>query len=115
MGLRYPTTVREIRLRRGLRSCTYTIRTILKRIIRVSVALAGTVWHQHETARRVDDGYELMPWSGYWRNYETRNGMTVPTEGEVVWYLPDGDVHAWQGRVTDIQYDELLSCRGRNR
>nr|WP_308986957.1 DUF6544 family protein [Natrinema thermotolerans] len=65
--------------------------------------------------RRVDDGYELMPWSGYWRNYETQNGVTVPTEGEVVWHLPDGDVHAWQGRVTDIQYDELRSCRGRNR
>ncbi|MFC4542474.1 DUF6544 family protein [Halosolutus amylolyticus] len=65
--------------------------------------------------RRVDDGYELTTWSGYWRNYETRNGVRVPTEGEVVWHLPDGDMHAWQGRVTDIQYDEFLSCRGRER
>ncbi|WP_245852841.1 DUF6920 family protein [Natrinema ejinorense] len=63
--------------------------------------------------RRVDDGYEQTPWSGYWRNYETRNGVRVPTEGEVVWQLPDGDVHAWQGRVTDIQYDERLSRRER--
>jgi len=57
--------------------------------------------------RRVDDGYESTPWSGYWRNYETRNGIRVPTEGAVVWHLPDGDMHAWQGRITTIQYDEF--------
>ncbi len=57
--------------------------------------------------RRVDTGYESTPWSGYWRNYETRNGVRVPTEGEVVWHLPDGDMHAWQGRLTAIQYDEF--------
>jgi len=57
--------------------------------------------------RRVDGGYESTPWSGYWRAYETRNGIRVPTEGDVVWHLPDGDMHAWQGRITAIRYDEF--------
>ena len=57
--------------------------------------------------RRVDDGYESTPWSGYWRNYETRNGVRVPTAGEVVWHLPDSDMHAWQGQITALQYNEL--------
>lgn len=56
--------------------------------------------------RRVDGGYELTPWSGYWRAYETRNGVRVPTVGDVVWHRPDGNMHAWHGRVTEIQYNE---------
>jgi hypothetical protein len=63
--------------------------------------------HAEERARRVDDGYEPTPWTGSWHDYETRNGMTVPLAGEVVWHLSEGDMKAWQGKVTDISYDEL--------
>lgn len=66
------------------------------------------VAHVHaDRYRRVEDGYESTPWSGYWRTYETLNGIRVPTEGEVVWHLPEGDMHAWQGRITDIRYNDL--------
>lgn len=52
--------------------------------------------------RAVADGFELTPWTGLWRNYEERDGVTVPTTGEVVWHLPDGDLHAWQGTVAGL-------------
>jgi hypothetical protein len=56
--------------------------------------------------RRVAGGFEPTPWSGYWRAYERRNGVRIPTEGEVVWHLPDGELNAWRGRVTEISYDD---------
>jgi hypothetical protein len=35
-------------------------------------------------------------WTGYFRNYERRGGMSVPTEAEVGWALPDGDRPYWR-------------------
>jgi len=61
--------------------------------------------HAPDRPRRVDGGYEPTPWTGRWMEYETRDGMRVPTRGEVVWHLPDGDLPAWRGRLTDIRYD----------
>jgi len=61
--------------------------------------------YAEERYRRVDDGFEPTPWSGYWYDYRTRNGMRIPMAGEVVWHLPDGDLNAWRGRVTGISYD----------
>jgi len=61
--------------------------------------------YAEERHRRVDDGFEPTPWSGYWYDYQTRNGMRVPMAGEVVWHLPDGDLNAWRGRVTGISYN----------
>jgi hypothetical protein len=62
--------------------------------------------YTEERYRRVDGGFEPTPWSGYWHDYRTRNGVRVPTEGEVVWHLPEGDLEAWQGQITEIHYDE---------
>jgi hypothetical protein len=42
------------------------------------------------------------PWEGQWRNYELRNGMCVPLEGEVAWVLPEGVKAYWQGRITAL-------------
>jgi hypothetical protein len=62
--------------------------------------------HAEERARHTGDGYEPTPWTGHWHDYERRNGMRVPTAGAVVWHLPDGDLTAWRGRVTDISYEQ---------
>lgn len=62
--------------------------------------------HAEQRPRRVADGYEPTPWTGHWHDYETRNGMRIPTAGEVVWHLPDGDMEAWRGQITDISCDE---------
>ncbi|MFC6940647.1 DUF6920 family protein [Salinirubellus sp. GCM10025818] len=63
--------------------------------------------YTEERYRRGADGFEPMPWSGYWHNYQRRNGIRIPMEGEVVWHLPDGDLEAWQGQLTEIHYGEL--------
>jgi hypothetical protein len=67
---------------------------------------AVTRVYADERHRRVDGGFEPTPWSGYWSDYRTRDGMRIPMAGEVVWHLPDGDLNAWRGRVTGISYDE---------
>lgn len=48
--------------------------------------------------------YEERPWKGYWRTYERRNGMLVPTEGEVAWIHPEGEVAYWRGHIEAIEY-----------
>ena len=62
--------------------------------------------HAEQRPRRVDNGYEPTPWTGRWDDYETRNGIHIPTTGEVIWHLPDGDMEAWRGRLTDIRYNK---------
>ncbi|MBA3624068.1 MAG: hypothetical protein H0W48_06395 [Methylibium sp.] len=44
-------------------------------------------------------------WQGRWWSYERRNGMLVPTEGEVAWLLPDGPKAYWRGHLKQIGYD----------
>jgi hypothetical protein len=63
--------------------------------------------YTEERYRRVEDGFEPTPWSGYWHSYRRRNGIRIPMEGEIVWHLSDGDLEAWQGQLTEIHYDEL--------
>jgi hypothetical protein len=55
--------------------------------------------------REVNGRYEPTPWAGRFRNYEQRNGMMIPIEGEVEWRLPTGDAPYWRGQVVDASYD----------
>ncbi|MBU1106834.1 MAG: hypothetical protein KKB51_09225 [Candidatus Riflebacteria bacterium] len=45
------------------------------------------------------------PWEGRWNNYELRDGMRVPVEGEVAWILPEGAKPYWRGRITKLSYE----------
>ena len=45
------------------------------------------------------------PWEGQWTKYELRDGMSIPTEGEVAWLLPDGPKPYWRGRITSLRYE----------
>lgn len=45
------------------------------------------------------------PWEGRWFDYERRDGMLVPTRGEVAWLLPDGPKPYWRGTVTFVEYE----------
>ena len=45
------------------------------------------------------------PWEGRWSHYEPRDGMRVPTEGEVAWMLPEGPRPYWRGRITRLDYE----------
>jgi hypothetical protein len=45
-------------------------------------------------------GYRQVPWEGHFREYRERDGILVPTYGEVGWYI-DGEWQAvWKGTVT---------------
>ena len=45
------------------------------------------------------------PWEGRWRNYELREGMRIPIDGEVAWILPEGPKPYWRGRITRLSYE----------
>jgi hypothetical protein len=44
------------------------------------------------------------PWEGSWTAWSPRNGMRVPSAGEVAWLLPEGRLPYWRGRVTSVAY-----------
>lgn len=45
------------------------------------------------------------PWQGHFWNYQRRNGMLIPIDGEVAWRLPEQAVPYWRGHLTDITYE----------
>lgn len=45
------------------------------------------------------------PWEGRWSDYQFRDGMLIPTAGEVAWILPEGYKPYWRGRITQIHYE----------
>ena len=58
-----------------------------------------------ERYRRVGGGFERTPWTGHWDDYRCRADLQIPLSGEVVWGLPEGELRAWEGRVTGVEYD----------
>ena len=55
--------------------------------------------------RAVNGKYERTPWEGRFRNYEEREGMRIPIEGEVEWRLQDGSFPYWRGKIVEVKYD----------
>ncbi len=45
------------------------------------------------------------PWEVQWSNYERRDGMCIPTGGEVAWVLPEGPKPYFRGRITSLRYE----------
>jgi hypothetical protein len=52
---------------------------------------------------RFTDGYRQVPWEGHFRDYQERDGMVVPTEGDVGWYVDDKWQAVWKGRITAFE------------
>jgi hypothetical protein len=46
----------------------------------------------------------VASWTGHYRAYEERGGMQIPTQAEVAWDTPDGEVPYWRGTITGIDY-----------
>lgn len=55
--------------------------------------------------RDVDGRYELTSWTGHFSNYQVRDGMRIPIDGEVAWNLPEGDLPYWRASIVEIAYD----------
>ncbi len=47
----------------------------------------------------------MLPWEGSWSDYRTRDGMTVPSTGEVAWMRPEGRKPYFVGTVTAVSYE----------
>jgi hypothetical protein len=46
-----------------------------------------------------DGTYKQVAWEGKFRNYSRRNGVLVPTDGEVGWYTDGQWQSVWRGTV----------------
>ena len=55
--------------------------------------------------RTIGDRIVPTPWQGRFWNYQDREGMYVPLDGEAAWLLPDGPRPYWRGRITAISYE----------
>jgi hypothetical protein len=47
-------------------------------------------------------GYRQVPWEGRFREYSERDGIVVPTEGDVGWYVDNTWQPVWRGRVEEF-------------
>ncbi len=55
--------------------------------------------------REVDGVHVATPWQGRFWDYELRDGMLIPLEGEVAWLLEEGPRTYWRGHVQRIEYE----------
>ena len=46
----------------------------------------------------------LTPWIGRFRNYERRDGLMIPLEGEVEWLVAGERLPYWRGRIVEASY-----------
>lgn len=44
------------------------------------------------------------PWEGRMSNYQRRDGLLIPVDGEVAWLTPEGRLPYWRGRIAEIRY-----------
>lgn len=59
-----------------------------------------------EARGRMVEGKRVpVPWQGRFSRYALRQGMWIPTEGEVSWLLPSSPHPYWRGRVVEIRYE----------
>ena len=67
---------------------------------------AGLIESVHADARtRAVDGVTMeTPWQGRHWNYQKRNSMLIPLDGEVAWLLPEGELAYWRGHVASIEH-----------
>ncbi len=55
--------------------------------------------------REVDGALVSSPWQCSVWDYELRDGMLIPLEGEVAWLLPEGSQPYWRGRIQRIEFE----------
>ncbi|MDD8017567.1 MAG: hypothetical protein PHP42_04280 [Bacteroidota bacterium] len=58
-----------------------------------------------ERYRAVGDKFELAPWVTPVLKYSEMNGVMIPSEGEAIWKLKDGDFSYIRLKVTEIDYN----------
>lgn len=54
--------------------------------------------------REVNGRQVETPWEGHFWDYQRKDGILIPQEGEVAWLLPEGPKPYWRGRIQQIEY-----------
>ena len=63
-------------------------------------------WHTGDAlgfAAPLSDGFKQVAWEGHFRNYRRWDGVLVPTEGDVGWYVNDEWHVVWKGTITGFE------------
>lgn len=55
--------------------------------------------------RSVGQQVVMTPWEGRWSDPDTRDGLRVPTKGEVVWITPQGPRAYWRGELQSLRFE----------
>ncbi len=53
----------------------------------------------------VGKGYARNKWSTPLRHYREANGLCIPSEGDAIWHLPEGEFPYIPATIGEIQYD----------
>ena len=51
-----------------------------------------------------DGEYRQYPWEGHFSNYVEKDGMMIPSKGQVGWHLPEGFWLFWKGDIQQVTY-----------
>lgn len=68
--------------------------------------------HAPSRARTVGRRLVPTPWEGRFGGYAWRQGMRIPTEGEVGWHVDGAFRPYWRGRTLQVAYDGVLPDPG---
>jgi len=55
--------------------------------------------------RTVGKGFERCKWSTPLRRYREVNGLRIPSEGDAIWHLPEGEFSYIQANIGEVRYD----------
>lgn len=54
---------------------------------------------------RFEGRYEQLPWEGHFARYEVHNGVRMPMEGDVGWYIDGQWQPVWRGTLTSVAFE----------
>jgi hypothetical protein len=68
-------------------------------------AATGEVTGIYTPARwgKFAEGYRQLPWEGHFRDYRERDGIFVPSQGDVGWYVDNAWHTVWKGSITAFE------------
>lgn len=68
---------------------------------------AGEVSGVYSAGRwgRFKGEYRQVPWEGHFEDYREKDGMLVPSEGEVGWYSTGEWQSVWKGKIAESSYE----------
>ena len=105
----YPTALLpSSHLRWSAINATSALATLTSHDVSVSLefrfAPSGEVTGIYTPARwgTFSGGFRQLPWEGHFRNYRQQDGILVPTEADVGWYIDDEWRAVWKGTI--VQY-----------